>query len=80
MERQALLSLTTEINNAFRVKFKAKDVLVVGSELSLGEGLEQSVEKEQKFVLRIVRHDNKEGDDAVEDWVNLLISLWFSLR
>ena len=67
MERQALLSLTTEINNAFRVKFKAKDVLVVGSELSLGEGLEQSVEKEQKFVLRIVRHDNKEGDDAVED-------------
>lgn len=67
MERQALLSLTTEINNAFRVKFKAKDVLIVGSELSLGEGLEQSVEKEQKFVLRIVRHDNKEGDDAVED-------------
>ena len=61
------MSLTTEINNAFRVKFKAKDVLVVGSELSLGEGLEQSVEKEQKFVLRIVRHDNKEGDDAVED-------------
>ena len=67
MERQALLSLTTEINNAFRVKFKAKDVLIVGSELSLGEGLEQSVEKEQKFVLRIIRHDNKEGDDAVED-------------
>ena len=61
------MSLTTEIHNAFRVKFKSKDVLIVGSELSLDEGLEQSVEKEQKFVLRIVRHDNKEGDDAVED-------------
>ena len=61
------MSLTTEIHNAFRVKFEAKDVLIVGSKLSLDEGLEQSVEKEQKFVLRIVRHDNKEGDDAVED-------------
>lgn len=73
MERQALLSLATEIHNAFCVKFKAKDVLIVGPEFSFGEGLEQSVEEEQEFVLRVIRHDNKEGYNAVEDRVNLLI-------
>lgn len=75
MERQALLSLAAEIHNAFCVEFKAKDVFIVGPELCLGEGLEQSVEKEQKFVLRVIRHDDKEGYNAIEDRVNLLIGL-----
>lgn len=75
MERQAFLSLAAKIHNAFCVKFKAKDVLKVGPEFCLGKGLEQSIEQEQKFVLRIVRHDNKEGNDTIKDCVNLLISL-----
>lgn len=75
MERQALLSLATEIHNAFCIELKAKDVFKVGPELCLGECLEQSVEEEQKFVLGVIWHDNKEGYNAIEDRVNLLIGL-----
>jgi hypothetical protein len=75
MERKSLLGLAAEIDDALGIELEAEDELVVGSELGLGKGLEESVEQEQVLVLRIVRHDNQEADYSVEDLEDLLVGL-----
>ena len=79
MERQSLLSLTTQIDYTFRVKLEPKNVFVVCFKFCFLKGLEEPIEQKEIVILWVVRHDNQERYYSEKDIVNLLIRLSLSI-
>ena len=73
MKRKPLLSLTVNINSALRKKLEANNMLKIAFELRNGKCLIETIKKEEVIRLRVIRHDNEEGDDPMEDFVDLEI-------